>query len=153
MCIYLFYQLRKWRRDHNTPQVPTQREERRQFKRKPLCEHQLADAPRVNDDGVVSGTSPGFDHKQPKVEEHGSKQCPECRAEKKRAKIYRWKVLVSLLIPNIMASMDLTIIATALPTIASHFCELRRYVSQILPANHLQQPHLHSSTGLSRHSR
>jgi hypothetical protein len=64
-------------------------------------------------------------HKQPDLKGHGSKQCPQCRAEEKRATIYRWKVLVSLLVPNIMASMDLTIIATALPTIASHFGELR----------------------------
>lgn len=135
MCIYLFYRLRKWRRNHNAPRVPAEREQRRNIKQRPLCEHQLADAARVKDDGAISGTSPGLDHTQPNVEERGSEPCPECTAAKKRAKIYRWKVILSLLIPNIMASMDLTIIATALPTIASHFCKLRQHVSHILPAN------------------
>jgi hypothetical protein len=135
MCIYLFYQLRKWRRNHNAPRVPAGREQRRNTKQRPLCEHQLADAARVKDDGALSGTSPGLDHRQANVEERGSEPCPECTAEKKRAKMYRWKVILSLLIPNIMASMDLTIIATALPTIASHFCKRRQHVSQILPAH------------------
>jgi hypothetical protein len=119
MCIYIFHQLRKWGRNRKAPEVPPKSEERRKAKQRPLCEHQLADATRTNSDGV-SGS-----HKQPDTKEHGSEQCSICRAEQRRATIYRWKVLVSLLVPNIMASMDLTIIATALPTIASHFCELQ----------------------------
>jgi hypothetical protein len=125
MCIYLFYQIRKWRRNRNARNVHTQSEERRQVKQDPLCEHQLADAARVNNNGVVAGTHNGLKHEQPHVRRHGPKRCSECMADKKRARVYRWKVLVSLVIPNIMASMDLTIIATALPIIASHFCESR----------------------------
>lgn len=128
MCIYLFSQIRTWHRNQNAHHVRTQSEERRQAKQDPLCEHQLVDAAGVTDNGVVDGAHPGPGHKQPHVGQDGSKQCPECAAEKKRAKAYRWKVLVSLIIPNIMASMDLTIIATALPTIASHFCESRQCV-------------------------
>lgn len=123
MCIYLFFQIRKWRRNRNALNVHTQRDELRQTKKDPLCEHQLANASKANDTGVLDCKGPGLEHQQGPVEQRASDQCPECIAMKKRARAYRWKLIVSLVIPNIMASMDLTIIATALPTIASHFCK------------------------------
>jgi hypothetical protein len=123
MCIYLFYQIRKTRRNRKARKEHTQPAERVQAKQESLCEHQLADAAQDSDNGVFKSTMPGLEHQQRPVEQRGSTHCPECIAEKKRAKIYRWKVLVSLVMANIMAAMDLTIIATALPTIASHFCK------------------------------
>jgi hypothetical protein len=132
MCIYLFFRLRKARRNRNARRVHSQPDESRQAKHEPLCEHQLADAGKTNEDGVLDSTNPGLE----RVEQRGSKHCPECIAAKRRASVYRWKVLLTLVMPNIMASMDLTIIATALPTIASHFCKsARQYASQILLAN------------------
>ena len=123
MCIYLFYKIRKTRRNRKAREEHTQPAERVQAKQESLCEHQLADAAKGSDDGVLNSTMPGLEHQQRPVEQRGSTHCPECIAEKKRAQIYRWKVLVSLAMVNIMGSMDLTIIATALPTIASHFCK------------------------------
>jgi hypothetical protein len=129
MCIYLFYQIRKARRnrrareEHSTTQ-PAERVQAKQTKQKALCEHQLANAAKATDDGVLNSTIPSsLEDQQRRVEQRGSTHCQECIAEKKRARIYRWKVLLSLVLVNIMASMDLTIIATALPTIASHFCK------------------------------
>ena len=122
MCIYLFYQLRKRRRSRRARQGQTQPDEIRQTKQDPPCEHQLADAAKINDGFLNSGT-PSGEQEQVAVQQRGSKHCPECKAEKKRAAIYRWKVTLALVVPNIMGSMDLTIIATALPTIASHFCK------------------------------
>jgi hypothetical protein len=116
MCIYLFYQARKWRNNRDAPNAHARSEEATQDKQELLCEHMLASAPRAHDDGLFGSTSPGPQPQQ------SSSHCPQCKADKKQAKIYRWKVIISLLIPNVMASMDLTIIATALPTIASHFC-------------------------------
>jgi hypothetical protein len=115
MCIYLFYQIRKARRNRRAREH-TQPAERVQAKQESLCEHQLADAAKGSDDG----TMPSLEHQQ---RQRGSRHCPECIAEKKRAKVYRWKILLSLVLANAMAAMDLTIIATALPTIASHFCK------------------------------
>jgi hypothetical protein len=124
MCIYLFYHIRKTRRNRKAREEhSTQPAEPVQAKQEPLCEHQLADAAKGSGDGVLNSTMPGLEHQQRPVEQRGSSHCLECIAEKKRARIYRSKVLVSLVMANIMAAMDLTIIATALPTIASHFCK------------------------------
>ncbi|KAL2835470.1 major facilitator superfamily domain-containing protein [Aspergillus pseudoustus] len=49
---------------------------------------------------------------------------PETAAEKRRRRIYRWKLISSLFLPYMLATIDLTIVATAVPFIASHFNEL-----------------------------
>jgi hypothetical protein len=117
------------------PQGPSHSEEQKQQKKKrkqvALCEHQLAACSGatatngVTDDGAVHEKSLNSNHGQTVIsdDERGPKHCPECINEKKRARHYRRKIIFSLLIPNLMASMDLTIIATALPTIASHFSQ------------------------------
>ncbi|EXJ66791.1 uncharacterized protein A1O5_09986 [Cladophialophora psammophila CBS 110553] len=50
-----------------------------------------------------------------------TKACPECAQEKSKARKYRWKLLFCLLPAFFVACLDLTIVATALPQIASHF--------------------------------
>ncbi|OJJ08822.1 hypothetical protein ASPVEDRAFT_156423 [Aspergillus versicolor CBS 583.65] len=52
------------------------------------------------------------------------KPSPEAAAEKRRMRIYRWKLIGSLFLPYLLASIDLTIVATAVPFIASHFDQL-----------------------------
>ncbi|EXJ80954.1 hypothetical protein A1O3_07242 [Capronia epimyces CBS 606.96] len=47
--------------------------------------------------------------------------CPQCAQEKRAARKYRWKLLFCLLPAFFVSSLDLTIVATALPEIASHF--------------------------------
>ncbi|RVX74041.1 hypothetical protein B0A52_01872 [Exophiala mesophila] len=49
------------------------------------------------------------------------KKCPVCVKEKSAARKYRWKIILCLLPAFLDASLDLTVIATALPRIASHF--------------------------------
>jgi hypothetical protein len=47
----------------------------------------------------------------------------ECKEETRRRRRYRWKLIFGLFLPYFLASVDTTIVATALPTIASHFGE------------------------------
>ena len=51
-------------------------------------------------------------------------KCEICKEETKRRRKYRWKLILSLLLPSFMNSLDLTIIATAVPLIASDFGKL-----------------------------
>lgn len=46
---------------------------------------------------------------------------PEEKAEKKRKRIYRWKVVLGLSTPFLLQALDTTIVASALPTIAEKF--------------------------------
>ncbi|KAK6516129.1 hypothetical protein TWF506_006039 [Arthrobotrys conoides] len=48
-------------------------------------------------------------------------ECEICKEEAKRRRKYRWKLILTLLLPSFMNSLDLTIIATAVPLIASDF--------------------------------
>ncbi|OAL67673.1 MFS multidrug transporter [Trichophyton rubrum] len=50
--------------------------------------------------------------------------CELCKKEKHDARVYRWKLIAGLLLPYFLASVDLTIVAAALPFIASHFNKL-----------------------------
>lgn len=52
---------------------------------------------------------------------HQCEICLKQKAEKKAARKYRWKVLLLLLPGFLLGSLDLTIVATALPFIASSF--------------------------------
>ncbi|KAL3479584.1 major facilitator superfamily domain-containing protein [Aspergillus californicus] len=52
------------------------------------------------------------------------KPSPEDQAEKRRRRVYRWKLMGCLFLPYMLATIDLTIVATAVPFIASHFDEL-----------------------------
>ncbi|KAK6535843.1 hypothetical protein TWF281_000093 [Arthrobotrys megalospora] len=47
--------------------------------------------------------------------------CEICKEATSRRRKYRWKLILTLLIPSFMNSLDLTIIATAVPLIASDF--------------------------------
>ena len=123
MCIYLVHRLYKTVKNADKPQGPNRTNKPLKSKRTPLCEHQLAATNAVNSDGIVGGKNPKHEVYEPPEEPRGAKHCPECITERKRARIYRWKLILSLLVPNMMASMDATITATALPTIASHFCK------------------------------
>jgi predicted MFS family arabinose efflux permease len=68
----------------------------------------------VDSPAAIHDTS--FSTKAPKA-----KPCPQCTQEKSRVRKYRWKLLLCLTPAFFVASLDLTIVATALPQIASHF--------------------------------
>ena len=46
---------------------------------------------------------------------------PEEAAEKRRRRVYRWKIIIGLFSPFCLQSLDTTIIASALPYIAQDF--------------------------------
>ncbi|KAL4757458.1 putative MFS multidrug transporter [Aspergillus foveolatus] len=48
----------------------------------------------------------------------------EAEAEKRRRRVYRLKLVCALFMPYFLATIDLTIVATSVPFIASHFNEL-----------------------------
>jgi hypothetical protein len=53
----------------------------------------------------------------------------ESAEEKRRRRIYRWKLVLSLFPPAFLAAIDTTIVATALTTIASHFSKLLSHIT------------------------
>ncbi|KAF3924528.1 hypothetical protein ABW21_db0203653 [Orbilia brochopaga] len=53
--------------------------------------------------------------------------CEICKEDNSRRRKYRWRIVLTLLIPNFMNSLDLTIIAAAVPIIASDF----EHISQL----------------------
>ncbi|KAL4904049.1 hypothetical protein BDW74DRAFT_155065 [Aspergillus multicolor] len=55
---------------------------------------------------------------------HEKRPTPEAEAEKKRRRLHRLKLVLALFMPYLLATIDLTIVATAVPFIASHFDEL-----------------------------
>ncbi|PGH06906.1 hypothetical protein GX51_02151 [Blastomyces parvus] len=50
--------------------------------------------------------------------------CEKCKQEKRNARVYRSKLIAGLVFPYFLASVDLTIVASAMPFIASHFNKL-----------------------------
>ncbi|OBT96626.1 hypothetical protein VE01_05293 [Pseudogymnoascus verrucosus] len=53
-----------------------------------------------------------------------SSPCAECKEAKRAARIYRWRIISGLFVPFLVQSLDVTIIAGALPFIASDFNQL-----------------------------
>ncbi|KAF1970239.1 MFS general substrate transporter [Bimuria novae-zelandiae CBS 107.79] len=56
------------------------------------------------------------------------------RREEREANIRRWKLIVGLILPNFLASVDVTIVAPAIPTISSHFNHLSGSFNWIVAA-------------------
>jgi MFS family permease len=56
-------------------------------------------------------------------EEPSTDPCSSCKAEKRAATIYRWKLILGLVLPFSLQAFDTTIIASALPWIADDFGE------------------------------
>jgi len=57
------------------------------------------------------------------VKQIKTKKCDQCHLENKARLKYRWKLIIALLLPGFIGALDLTIVATALPFIASDFCK------------------------------
>ena len=71
-------------------------------------------------------------------------KCAECKKEKHDRRIYRWKLLGGLCLPYLLASLDLTIVATAVPFIASDFSMLQPLLSIYLPIIIIERQHPNS---------
>ncbi|KAH7114219.1 major facilitator superfamily domain-containing protein, partial [Dendryphion nanum] len=56
------------------------------------------------------------------------------QAESRKVRIYRWKMILGLLLPNFLAAVDVTIVAPAVPIISSHFNQLSGSFNWIVAA-------------------
>ncbi|KAI1873814.1 uncharacterized protein JN550_003083 [Neoarthrinium moseri] len=53
-----------------------------------------------------------------------NEECLQCKAEQRALRKYRWKIILALILPYCLQSLDITIVASALPWIASDFDEI-----------------------------
>ena len=49
------------------------------------------------------------------------KDYAHCAKKKHDSRMHRWKLMAGLFLPSLLPNLDLTVVATALPFIASHF--------------------------------
>ncbi|KAI1798557.1 MFS general substrate transporter [Daldinia bambusicola] len=61
---------------------------------------------------------------QPAQDGSRTGNCPVCKAERREATKYRWKLIICLLLPYALQALDVTIVASALPWIAADFHEI-----------------------------
>lgn len=66
-------------------------------------------------------TTPKPVENEPKDPSSAIGPCVVCKAEKRAARIYRWKLIAGLFFPFTVQALDTTIVAGALPFIASDF--------------------------------
>lgn len=86
-------------------------------------------SPTTNESHLASETTLGQDHSQ---QEHGAEkqeplnaeQAAQQKAERRRRTIRVVKLMLGLALPNFLASLDVTIVAPAIPLISSHFNRL-----------------------------
>lgn len=98
-----------------------------------LCEHQREislDTFGMPEDLSDFATAPHPAGREPKelaTDDGGSPgdsgPCVLCKQEKKAARVYRWKLIAGLFFPFSVQALDTTIVAGALPFIASDFRE------------------------------
>ncbi|OJJ39695.1 hypothetical protein ASPWEDRAFT_37527 [Aspergillus wentii DTO 134E9] len=92
-----------YQKARGTPQPPTW---------KPLCQHQRRPESRLIEDAASRNSTTSEPNRQP---------CQACKQQQHDSRVYRWKLICGLLLPYILSTLDLTIVATAVPFIASHF--------------------------------
>lgn len=73
--------------------------------------------PKHNVDQILQQTSTST------VRRENEKSCSICKEQKRAARKYRWKLIAGLFFPFALQALDGTIVATALPFIASDFRE------------------------------
>ncbi|KAI1497026.1 major facilitator superfamily domain-containing protein [Biscogniauxia marginata] len=83
-------------------------------KLEPPCAHEPNETTQDESNGYLAVDEPDG-RQQP---------CPQCKAEKKALRTYRWKLILGLLLPYALQALDVTIIASALPTIAHYFGQI-----------------------------
>lgn len=73
--------------------------------------------------------------------------CAKCKREKHDSRVYRWKLIGGLLVPYFLASVDLTIVAAALPFLASHFSKF--FLPAFVEVTSWPDPFYNSQIGLT----
>jgi hypothetical protein len=90
-------------------------------------EARVGDGATKETNGVVRGSSPAAKASaRPGAETEKLEPTPEEKAEQRRKRAYRWKIVIGLFAPFTLQSLDTTIIASALPFIASDFSKHHR---------------------------
>ena len=125
-------------------------------KKQKECVHRR-DASQNSDGGIelasFPGQQPDNNEKQPMVD---TSPCVLCKADKHNQRVYRWKVIGGLFVPFLVQSLDITIIAGALPFIASDFSIPTSFPQPSIFFGHatsnIPQTNSRSSTGSSRPS-
>lgn len=70
---------------------------------------------------VQEGGPTGTKSAKARSKTHNPEATPSDKAEQRRKRVYRWKIVIGLFAPFTLQSLDTTIIASALPFIASDF--------------------------------
>ncbi|KAE8148518.1 major facilitator superfamily domain-containing protein [Aspergillus avenaceus] len=116
--VYRKYKSRNQDPDNVTPKPPPQ---------KPRCPHSRPFQVELRTRADNDGAEPTDITPAPSVEDERqltpaeNEKCPTCKKQKHDTHVYRWKLIGGLSLPFILATLDLTIVATALPSIASHY--------------------------------
>ena len=103
----------------------------------PTCSHQRgsSDAPVVPLTELPTGHEKDVSRDIDKsFSSDGDSSCEVCQYEKKALTKYRWKLIIGLFLPFLVQALDSTIIAGALPYIASDFREyssIRRHIPSV----------------------
>jgi hypothetical protein len=86
-------------------------------KERKSCEHQLQSPTDVesSDIQVLQSTE------TPSAQTDEKGRCVICRQEQIAARKYRWRLIIGLFFPFALQALDVTIVASALPWIASDF--------------------------------
>lgn len=127
MAIYLY---KKWKATRETPSTPSG-PSIETSKPSRLCKHRtdsldftseqesaiLLESQARNSEGREGGTS------EPPAGISYAEPCNHCIQEKKASRRYRWRLTAGLMLPYMVQALDITIIAGALPFIASDFSE------------------------------
>ncbi|KAF7953768.1 uncharacterized protein EAE97_001167 [Botrytis byssoidea] len=128
MAIYLY---KKWKATRETPSTPSG-PSIETSKPSRLCKHRtnsldftseqesaiLLESQARNSEGREGGTS------EPQAGTSYAEPCSLCIQEKKASRRYRWRLTAGLMLPYMVQALDITIIAGALPFIASDFNQL-----------------------------
>lgn len=100
------------------------------YVKKQRAQHAAAKAPQTSPNNTMVVTKHELNHQQQEVDQPTDQESIEdtqprapspSKEEKSATRKYRYKILFALLPPFFIASLDLTVVATALPFIASHF--------------------------------
>jgi hypothetical protein len=123
----IYYAVKRWkkkkqeREEANNPPMPDLEQS------SDTAPHLPGEGGPTQDEAVDSSGSkaaPVSDDKKKSEKPKAPELSPEEIAEKKRKRAYRWKVLLGLVLPFTLQALDMTIVASALPFIATDFSEL-----------------------------
>lgn len=123
MAIYLY---KKWKATREEPAAPAPRGSNAPFV---SCKHRsirldLSSEPIPLETLPNRGMDTRSSARKTEADISCASPCTLCQEDRRAAKSYRWRLTAGLMLPYMVQALDLTIIAGALPFIASDFSEL-----------------------------